>query len=405
MSSESLFDKLKPMTPGQEEIRKALLDKKYDIIGLFGPTGSGKSLFAILYGIDRVLRGEYKRFILSRPVVDVVTGKELTAADIGELYYELAISYLRDLLAGFIEWSKVEELLKTGKLVIADTHYLRGRTFDDSIIFLDDAQCIPAESAIEIMIRIGNNSRFIVAGDPVFQRIPALAGDSASLLREILLGEESAKVVDLGLKDIVRPGAKRGIRLLLESWMRSRKLSDSEKQILDSIKIHAPDADVVTVVEFVSEKKTFNITSEHTPDALIVAKEGYLGRVIGRGGERIEAVEADTGLKLRAIELTLDFKPLIRAIHPVSWIYKFVADVDFAGPDLLVKVESEAFGAFVGQKGFHVKFLDAVVRKLMGVGVKALEVETKAGKEAEKKRKKKTTEATEEAEEEGKEKK
>ncbi|MET1160462.1 MAG: PhoH family protein [Thermoprotei archaeon] len=374
MSQESLFEKLKPMTPGQEEIKKALLDKKYEIIGLFGPTGSGKSLFSIVYGIDAVLRGEYKRFILSRPVVDVVTGKELTAADIGELYYELATSYLKDILAGFVEWSVVEELLKKGKIVVADTHYLRGRTFDDSIIFLDDAQSIPVESAIEIMVRIGNNSRFIVAGDPVFQR--GGPGSSASLLREILLGEETAKVIDLGLKDIVRPGARRGIKLLLETWMRRRELSESEKQILDSIKVHAPDADVVTVVEFIEEKKTFNIQSEHTPDALIVAKEGYLGRVIGKGGERIEAVEADTGLRLRAVELTLDFKPFIRAVHPVSWVYKFITDVDFAGPDLLVKVESEAFGAFVGQKGFHVKFLDAVMRKLMGVGVKALEVET-----------------------------
>ncbi len=375
MSEERLFDKLKPMTPGQEEIKKALLDKKYEIIGLFGPTGSGKSLFGILYGIDAVMRGEYKRFILSRPVIDVVTGKELTAADIGELYYDLATSYLKDILSGFIEWGKVDEMIKEGKIVIADTHYLRGRTFDDSIIFLDDAQCIPVESAVEIMIRIGNNSRFIVAGDPVFQRTVGTR-DSASLLREILLGEESAKVIDLGLKDIVRPGAKRGIRLLLETWMRSRSLSDSEKQILDSIRIHAPDADIVTVVEFIEEKKTFNIQSEHTPDALIIAKEGYLGRVIGKGGERIEAVEADTGLRLRAVELSLDFRPFIRAIHPVSWVYKFITDVDFAGPDLVVKVESEAFGAFVGQKGFHVKFLDAVMRKLLGVGIRAIEVET-----------------------------
>jgi len=375
MSQERLFDKLKPLTPGQEEIKKTLLDKKYEIIGMFGPTGSGKSLFGIIYGIDAVLNNEYKRFILSRPVIDVVTGKELTAADIGELYYELATGYLRDILYGIVDWSTVEELVKKGKLMIVDTHYLRGRTFDDSIIFLDDAQCISVESAIEIMIRIGTNSRFIVAGDPVFQRTTG-SRDSASLLREILIGEETAKVIDLGLKDIVRPGAKRGIKLLLESWMRSRSLSESEKQIIDIARMHAPDADIVTVVEFVNEKKTFNITSENTPDALIVAKEGYLGRLIGKGGERIEAVEADTGLKIRAVELTLDFKPFIRAIHPVSWVYKFINDVDFAGPDLLVKVESEAYGAFVGQKGYHVKFVDAVMRKLMGVGVKTIEVKT-----------------------------
>ncbi len=369
-----LFDKLKPMSIGQEEMRNAFLDKRFEIIGLFGPTGTGKSLFSVVYGIDSVISGGYSRFIISRPVVDVVSGKELTAVDLGEMYYDIAINYLRDILGGFIEWSRVEELIKEGKIVFADTHYLRGRTFDDSAIFLDDAQSIPPESSIEIMMRIGRNSRFIIAGDPVFQRIPGIERDGATVVREVLLGEEDAKVVDLGLKDIVRPGAKRGIRLLIETRMRNRRLSDTERNILDNTRIHAPDADVVTVVEFVDDKKRFEI-DENVPDALVIVKEGYLGRLIGRGGERIEAIESDTGLKIRGVELSLDFKQLIRAIHPVSWIHRHIADIDFAGPELAVKVYTEAFGAFVGQKGFHVKFLDSVMKKLMGVGVRAIEVE------------------------------
>ncbi len=376
MATEEIFESLKPLTPGQVEMIKAFKNKNYEIIGLFGPTGSGKSLFSVAYSIDAVIKGECSRFILSRPIIDIVTGKELTAADIGSLYYDIALSYLKDILTGFIDWSIIKKLLDEGKIVVADTHYLRGRTFDNSIIFLDDAQSIPTDSAVEIMMRIGRNSRFIVAGDPVFQK-PMSGTDGASLLREILLGEETAKVIDLGLKDIVRPGARRGIRLLLEIRMRRRPLSTVEKQVIDSARIHAPDADIITVVEFVDEKKTYNITSENVPDALIIVKEGHLGRIIGRGGERIEAVEADTGLKLRAVELKLDFKPLIRAIHPVSWVFKHIVDVDFAGPDLAVKVESDAFGAFVGQKGFHVKFLDSVMRKLLMVGVKAVEVEAK----------------------------
>ncbi len=370
-----LFEKLEPLSIGQEEIKKALKNKNYEIVGLFGPTGTGKSLFSVMYGIDAVMSGEYKRFILSRPVVDVTTGRELTAADLGEMYYKIAISYLRDILEGFIEWSKVEELIRAGKIVFADTHYLRGRTFDDSVIFLDDAQSIPPESSIEIMMRIGRNSRFIIAGDPVFQKPQGFERDGATVVREVLIGEEKAKVIDLGLKDIVRPGARRGIRLLIETRMRNRKLSDTEKNIIDTAKVHAPDADIITVVEFIDEKKTFNIQSENVPDAIIIVKEGYLGRLIGKGGERIEAIEADTGLKLRGVELTLDFKPLIRAIHPVSWIHRHIADIDFAGPELAVKVYSDAFGAFVGQKGFHVKFIDAVMKKLMGVGVRAIEVE------------------------------
>ncbi len=370
----SVLEQLKPMSPGQEEMLEALTSDDYEIVGLFGPTGSGKSLFTVLYGIDAVIKGKYRRLIISRPVVDVVTGKELTAQELGEQYYELASAYLKDILSGFVEWDKVAELIEKGKVVFADTHYLRGRTFDDSIIFLDDAQNIPPESSIEILMRIGRNSKFIIAGDPVFQKPHGTERDGATVMREVLLGEEKARVVDLGLKDIVRPGARRGIRLLIELRMRNRPLNDVEKKVVEAARIYAPDADVITVVEFIDAKKQFGITAEHVPDALIVVKEGYLGRLVGRGGERIQRIEEDTELRLRAVELTLDFTNIIRAIHPVSWIYKHVVDADFEGPFLAVRVRSSEFGAFVGQRGFHVKFLDAVFRKLLGVGVKAYEV-------------------------------
>ena len=370
----ALLEKLKPMSPGQEEMLKALTSEDYEIVGLFGPTGSGKSLFSILYGIDAVLEGKYKRLIISRPVIDVVTGRELTAQELGAQYYEIVSAYLKDILSGFIEWAEIEKLVREGKLMFADTHYLRGRTFDDSIIFLDDAQNVPPESSIEILMRIGRNSKFIVAGDPVFQKPINVERDGATVLRELLLGEEDAKVVDLGLKDIVRPGARRGIRLLIEMRMRNRPLNEIEKKVVDAARIYAPDADIITVVEFIDAKKQFQITAEHVPDALMIVKEGYLGRLVGRGGERIQNIEQDTELRLRAVELTLDFTNIIRAVHPVSWIYKHVVDVDFQGPYLAVKVKSDEFGAFVGQRGFYVKFVDAVFRKLMGIGVRAYEV-------------------------------
>ncbi|HIP85967.1 MAG TPA: PhoH family protein [Pyrodictium sp.] len=370
----ALLEKLKPMSPGQEEMLKALTSEDYEIVGLFGPTGSGKSLFSILYGIDAVLEGKYKRLIISRPVIDVVTGRELTAQELGAQYYEIVSAYLKDILSGFIEWAEIEKLVREGKLMFADTHYLRGRTFDDSIIFLDDAQNVPPESSIEILMRIGRNSKFIVAGDPVFQKPINVERDGATVLRELLLGEEDAKVVDLGLKDIVRPGARRGIRLLIEMRMRNRPLNEIEKKVVDAARIYAPDADIITVVEFIDAKKQFQITAEHVPDALVIVKEGYLGRLVGRGGERIQKIEQDTELRLRAVELTLDFTNIIRAVHPVSWIYKHVVDVDFQGPYLAVKVKSDEFGAFVGQRGFYVKFVDAVFRKLMGIGVRAYEV-------------------------------
>ena len=205
------------------------------------------------------------------------------------------------------------------------------------------------------------------------------------MARDILVNEESAVVVDLGLKDIVRPGAKRGVKMLLELVMRKRKLSDVERTVMDSIRTHAPDADVITVVDLQDFKKRWNITSEHTPDVLVIVKQGHMARLIGTGGSRIAAIEEETGLRLRAVEHTLEFKEIIRAVHPVSWIHKHVKEMDFAGPRIRIKVAKDAMGPMIGQKGAHIKFIDEVFKSLIGVSVYAEAVETE---DSDKKRRK-----------------
>ncbi len=381
----SVWERLKPLTPGQEDMVKALMDRNIEVVGFFGPTGTGKSLFSLVYGINSVASGEYSRFIVVRPVVDVVTGEEITIARSLEAFTNTMKSYLQDIVAPFIEWSRVESLMNENRVVFADPHYLRGRTFDNSIIFLDDIQTMKPESIIEAIVRVGRNSRFIVAGDPIFQALKEVGHDPAALIREVLLSEEKSRVVDLGIKDIVREGAKRGLRFLVEYKLRSRKISDEEKKIYDAVKIKAPDADVVTVLDISSIKKSFEISAEHVPDALIVVKQGHMGRLVGKGGERINSVEKELNVKLRGVELNLDFKEIVRALHPTSWIWKHVVEADFAGPNLQIKVYEDAIGAAVGQKGGYVKFLDAVLRKLFGVGVRVIAVEKPRERRKEKK--------------------
>lgn len=363
------------MSIGQERLLNALKDSRNEIVGVFGPTGTGKSLISCAYGISAVLSGQCKRFIIARPVVDVATGEMLTPEKLGDLYYKVAASYLEDILGEFISRDEIIKLIQEGKVIVTDVSYLRGRTFDDAIIFLDDAQNVQPESAAEILMRIGRNSRLIIAGDPVLQRPFGIEKDGATLLREVLLNEENAAVIDLGLKDIVRPGARRGVKVMFELRMRKRELTESEKQIYDLVKVNAPDADIVSVIEFKAEKESLDIRAENVPDVLIIAKEGHLGRVVGKGGERIRTVENESGLRIRVVEMTLDFKNWIRAIHPVSWIGKHIVDVDFGGPELVVTVRRNAFGAFVGQRGTYVRLLDRVFKRLINVGIRAMESE------------------------------
>ncbi|MFN3804994.1 MAG: PhoH family protein [Pyrobaculum sp.] len=367
-----MLDRVKPMTVGQERAVNVLKDQDNELVGLFGPTGTGKSLISIAYGISAVEGGRARRLIIARPIVDVATGEVLTPERLGEMYYKIAATYLEDILGPYADRQHVERLLREEKVVVTDVSYIRGRTFDDCVIFLDDAQNVKPESAAEILIRLGRGSRLIVAGDPIFQRHEG-ERDGATLLREALLGEEKAEVVDLGIKDVVRPGARRGIKLALELRMRKRQLSEEERHIYETARIFAPDADIITAVEFKTDKEALGIKGEGVPDAIVIVKEGQLGRVVGRGGERIKTIEREVGARLRLLEMTLDFRQWIRAIHPVGWIAKHITDADFAGSELAIQVKKEEFGTFIGPRGAYIRLIDRIAKRLLGIGVRAVE--------------------------------
>ncbi len=372
-----LLEKIEPKSEGQRKLVEALTNESYQIVGIFGPTGSGKSLFSLAYGLDAVSDGRYRRLIIVKPMIDVTTGREVTMVEAGPEFIELAKHYMRDVLGTYLDMNYINGLISEGKLIFADSHFLKGRTFDESIVFIDDAQTLRVESLIETIVRVGRKSRLIVAADPIFQSLRMGGRDPSSILRDILAGESKAVVVDLGIKDIVREGAKLGLRLIIEYMLRARKMKESELKAYEAARLKAPDADVITVVDLSEFIRKHSISSEHVPKYLFIVKHGHLGRLVGRGGERVAAIEKELGGRVRGVELELDLTNLIRAVHPVSWVWKRVEDVDFRGSHLAVTIDENAFGPFVGQRGLYVRFLESVVKELFNIGIRVVPVESK----------------------------
>ena len=382
-----ILDSIKPQSAGQQRMMDALKDESYTIVGIFGPTGTGKSLFSLAYGIDAVKEGKYRRLIVVKPMIDVTTGEELTMAKAGPQFIELAKQYVMDVIGNFISWNEISKLVNDGSVLFVDSHYLKGRTFDDAVVFIDDAQTLKVESLIETIVRVGRNSRLIVAGDPIFQALRRKSpADPATILRDILASEERAIVVDLGTKDIVRAGAKRGLRLIMEYMLRSRKLKDSEVKVLEAIRVRSPDADVITVLDLSEFVSKYEISSEHVPRYLVIVKPNHLGRLVGRKGERINAIEKDLEARVRGVELSTDLTNIIRAIHPVSWVWKRVEDVDFMGSYITVSVDEGAFGPFMGQKGVYVRFLEEITKELFGIGIRVIPVERSSRRRSKRRR-------------------
>lgn len=372
-----------PLNEKQKQLLAALSSEDIDIVGVFGPSGTGKSFLTCAYALNALESGKYPRFIIIRPVVDVNSGKRYSSVELGNLFFDISSSYLFDLTTSIMSQSSIKEMIDQGKILFADPSFLSGRTFDNTLIFLDDSQHVPPEVVLEAVLRIGNRSKLVIAGDPVFQAPHPKNG--ATIAREVLWGQERSFIVDFGTRDIIRPGAKRAFKLALEAKVRIRDLSEEEKKLYDLIYSYAPDAQIITVFDLRSLKKRYDIKT--SPDAIIISKEGYLGRLIGKGGERINKIEKESGISLRGIELSLDFKHIIAAIHPISWIKHHMGEVDVVGTSLEVEVDTENFGAFIGQGGVFVRFLDEVFRGLLGVGVKVKGVELSKDKERKVRRK------------------
>ena len=374
-SNNVVLKNIKTLNEKQQEFLNALRGK-YIIVAAFGPTGTGKSLISLAYGVEQIISGKFSRLIICRPLIDITTKKELGPDILGELFYKISMSYIRDVLSNYIKWEEIKRLIDEGKISVVDSYFLRGRTFDKTIIFIDDVQHIPLESTIEMITRLGNGSKLILAGDPIFQADDA---KNVEYLREILSGEKNAKIIDFSLTDIIRTGAKLGVKLLLEAKIRKRMLQDEERKAISIAKIHAPDAELITVLDLRDDKKKYEIKSQHTPDFLFIVKEPHMGRIIGKRGERISKIEEDLSdelgkdIKIRVIGLTLNVKNFIRAIHPVSWIHKHVIDADFVGSYIRIVVDKDNFGPFVGQRGIYIRFLESIFKKLFNIGIKIKE--------------------------------
>ena len=358
---------VEPENQKQRTLLEALCNNNISLVGVFGPTGTGKSLLSLSCGIAQVSGGVFGRLVVSKPIAVYEHGSAGESSISPQYYKEQVIDYMRDLTSAFPDMhEKLSVLLEQGRVEIVDPYHLRGRSFDNSYILLDDAQNLEADAVVEAVTRLGRNSKLVIVGDPILQS--SNPDNGAVLGRDVLREEEEAVVIDFGLKDIVRPGARRGVRLLFELRLRRRSLNSDEEHIRNLLRVYAPDADIITVVSLVELKKKYNITQDHVPDAVVIVKKGHAARTIGVKGERIGRVEEETGLTLRVVELTLDLREYVRAVHPVAWLHSKIIDIDLEGTDVVAYVSKEHLGPAIGQKGVYARFMNDFFKTILGAG-------------------------------------
>ena len=206
-----------PKTKGQIEYLEAI--KKYDIVFGIGPAGTGKTYLAMAMAVNALKKGLVRRVILTRPAVEA--GENLGFLP-GELEQKI-MPYLRplyDALYEMLEPEMVEQYSEQGIIEIAPLAFMRGRTFNESFVILDEAQNSTPEQMKMFLTRMGFDSKTVITGDITQSDLPD--GQLIGLVEaeNILKGVEEIKFVHLTGEDTVRHEL---VQKIIEAYERNDK--------------------------------------------------------------------------------------------------------------------------------------------------------------------------------------
>ncbi len=151
-----------PKTPGQKAYIRAI-ESKTITFGI-GPAGTGKTYLAMAMALAALFRNEVNRIVLTRPVVEA--GESLGFLP-GTLNEKLD-PYVRPLYDALFEMcgpERANTLVEQGIIEIAPLAFMRGRTFNESFVILDEAQNTTPTQMKMFLTRLGYNSKFIITGD------------------------------------------------------------------------------------------------------------------------------------------------------------------------------------------------------------------------------------------------
>ena len=194
----------KPITARTEN--QQLLVKAFennDLVFATGPAGSGKTFVAIALAVKALKNKEVRKIILSRPAVEA--GEKLGFLP-GEMKDKLDpyLQPLYDALQDMIPAAKLKEYMENNVIQIAPLAFMRGRTLNDAVIILDEAQNTTTHQIKMFLTRLGMNAKMIVTGDVTQIDLPPSTTSGLIQAMQILKCVTGIGKIEFTKKDIVR---------------------------------------------------------------------------------------------------------------------------------------------------------------------------------------------------------
>jgi len=192
---------VRPKTRGQEIFIQAMRQK--DLVFAVGPAGTGKTFLAVAYGVALLKEKSVQRLVISRPILEA--GEKIGFLP-GDIYQKVDPFFrpLYDALFDLLGPEKTQRYIERGIIEVAPLAYMRGRTFDNAFIILDEAQNTGNEQMKMLLTRMGLGSKMVVTGDITQIDLPKPKESGLIRALEILKGFEEIAIVYLKESDIVR---------------------------------------------------------------------------------------------------------------------------------------------------------------------------------------------------------
>ena len=190
-----------PKTLGQAILCDAL--RKNDIVFSTGVAGTGKTYLAVAYAVQCLRQEKKQRIILTRPAVEAGESLGFLPGDMKEKV-DPYLRPLYDALYDMLGQETVEKYLEKQVIEIAPLAFMRGRTLNDAIVILDEAQNTTKAQMKMFLTRMGKNTQLVVNGDVT--QIDLIRKEDSGLMQatKILKAIHGIAITNLHANDVIR---------------------------------------------------------------------------------------------------------------------------------------------------------------------------------------------------------
>ncbi|MDR1030775.1 MAG: PhoH family protein [Treponema sp.] len=193
--------------------------RSHEISFCIGPAGTGKTYLAIAEALRLVLSKKMRKLVLTRPVVEA--GENLGFLP-GDLAQKIS-PYLRplyDAMESLAPYEVIRHLEETRVIEIAPLAYMRGRSLNEAVIILDEAQNTTKEQMKMFLTRLGTGAKAVITGDITQIDLPRRVDSGLVHAVSVLSGVEGIDVIYLHTGDVVRNPL---IKKIIEAYEHEKK--------------------------------------------------------------------------------------------------------------------------------------------------------------------------------------